>query len=204
MHATGIHQFYSVKYDEKSQAFWDSIGLPNKPDKQYICIGVKASNYFMPQETLSLKGPGGGGWIHFNEFLQVTTKPAQGQAIGEVWGDGTCFAIGHCNYGCIGDPSNWVLPPIPKISYPVEEQALHGLKNLMALDATKHGGGCCANKKMKPNWWIPAALQKEVIETTKINECKDSLIGVCIWHFVHHTPVHLWGKGAFMAKPITR
>lgn len=239
MHATGIHQFYSVKYDEKSQAFWDSIGLPNKPDKQYICIGVKASNYFMPQETLSLKGPGGGGWIHFNEYLQVTTKPAQGQAIGEVWGDGTCFAIGDCNYGCIGDPSNWILPPIPKISYPGEEQALHGLKNLMAMDATKHGGGCCANKKMKPtwwpwgagmfatslgphdacfvlaaneqkgsgymvNWWIPAALQKEVIETTKINECKDSLIGVCIWHFVHHTPFHLWGKGAAWAKPIKK
>lgn len=30
---------------------------------RYVCIGVKASNYFMPKETLSEKGPGGGGWI---------------------------------------------------------------------------------------------------------------------------------------------
>jgi hypothetical protein len=22
------------------------------------------------------------------------------------------------------------------------------------------------------NWWIPAALQKEIIETTKIDECR--------------------------------
>merc|ERR1712137_1533777 len=34
-------------------------------------IGVKASNYFMPAETLSDKGPGGGGWIHFNKYMQV-------------------------------------------------------------------------------------------------------------------------------------
>jgi len=196
---------------------------------------VKASNYFMPPETLSDKGPGGGGWIHFNEYLQVTKKPPQGQPIGELWGDGTIFAIGDCNYGCIGSPEHWILPPIPKISYPGEEQALHGLKNLMAMDATKYGGGCCTSKNMKPtwwpwgagmfatslgphdacfvlaaneekgsgymvNWWIPAALQKEVIETTKINECKDSCIGVLIWHFVHHTPTHLWGRGAPWAK----
>ena len=36
-----------------------------------VCIGVKASNYFMPAETLSDKGPGGGGWIHFNKHLQA-------------------------------------------------------------------------------------------------------------------------------------
>merc|ERR1712241_1363719 len=45
------------------------------------------------------------------------------------------------------------------------------------------------------NWGLPAALQKEIIETTKINECKDVFIGKWIWHFVHHTPVHLWGRG---------
>merc|ERR1719378_315280 len=45
------------------------------------------------------------------------------------------------------------------------------------------------------NWWIPAALQKEIIESTKINECKNGCIGILIWHFVHHTPMHLWGKG---------
>merc|ERR1712032_1519778 len=45
------------------------------------------------------------------------------------------------------------------------------------------------------NWWIPAALQKEIIETTKIDECRDRWIGILIWHFVHHTPVHLFGRG---------
>merc|ERR1739845_113899 len=46
------------------------------------------------------------------------------------------------------------------------------------------------------NWWIFAALQKEIIETTKIDECRNRWIGCLIWHFVHHTPVHLWGKGS--------
>merc|ERR1712039_800804 len=48
------------------------------------------------------------------------------------------------------------------------------------------------------NWWIPAALQKEIIETTKIDECKDGWIGICIWHFVHHTPINLFGRGPFI------
>jgi len=48
------------------------------------------------------------------------------------------------------------------------------------------------------NWWIPAALQKELIETTKIDECKNRPIGKLIWHFVHHTPVNLWGRGPFI------
>merc|ERR1712232_291561 len=127
----------------------------------------------------------------------------------------------------------WDLPPIPKISYPGEEQALHAVKNIEILDHQKHGGGLfgfCKRKKMHEtwwpwgagmfatslgphdacfvlaaneakgsgymvNWWIPAALQKEVIETTKIDECKGRWIGTLIWHFVHHTPCHLWGKG---------
>ena len=29
---------------------------------------VKSSNYFMPKETLSEKGPGGGGWIIMNKY----------------------------------------------------------------------------------------------------------------------------------------
>merc|ERR1719333_1253038 len=45
------------------------------------------------------------------------------------------------------------------------------------------------------NWWIPGALQKEVIETTKVNECKNGIIGILIWHFVHHTPINLFGRG---------
>ena len=63
MNKVGIKQFYNTKYDAKSPDFWKSIDLPNGPDKEYVCIGVKASNYFMPKDTLSEKGPGGGGWI---------------------------------------------------------------------------------------------------------------------------------------------
>eukprot|EP00438_Fugacium_kawagutii_P009143 Skav206184 [mRNA] locus=scaffold1844:86363:95992:- [translate_table: standard] len=84
-------------------------------DEIYVCIGVKASNYFMPADTLSDKGPGGGGWIHFNKHLQVTKKPSLG---GQVWADGSIYAVGDCNYGCIGEPGNWEMPPVPKISYP--------------------------------------------------------------------------------------
>merc|ERR1712107_590448 len=42
-----------------------------------------------------------------------------------------------------------------------------------------------------------SAVQKEVIEASKINECRNGVIGRLIWHFVHHTPVHLFGGGPF-------
>ena len=63
MNKVGIKQFYNTKYDAKDPEFWKRIELPSGPDKEYVCLGVKASNYFMPKETLSEKGPGGGGWI---------------------------------------------------------------------------------------------------------------------------------------------
>lgn len=228
MNAAGVKEFYGLKYDPKSAEFWNKIELPSGPDETYVCIGVKASNYFMPPDTLSDKGPGGGGWIHFNKFMQVTKKPSLG---GDVWCDGTFFAVGDCNYGCIGEPPNFEggMHPIPKISYPGEEQALHALKNVEKLDHNRYGK-CCRKKKLVEtwwpwgagmfatslgphdacfvmganhmkgsgymvNWWIFAALQKELIETTKIDECKDRFIGKWIWHFVHHTPCHLWGQG---------
>ena len=31
---------------------------------------------------------------------------------------------------------------------------------------------CLRNSGYMVNWWIPAALQKEIIETTKIDECR--------------------------------
>lgn len=235
MNAAGVKEFYNCKYDPKAKEFWEKIELPGGADKSYVCIGVKASNYFMPKCTLSDKGPGGGGWIHFNKYMQVTKKPTEG---GGVWADGTIFAVGDCNYGCIGDPPNWEMPPVPKISYPGEEQALHAVKNLERMDAMKYGSSgcmaCCGRPKdLKPtwwpwgagmfatslgphdacfvmaanenkgsgymvNWWYPAALQKELIETTKINECQNKLIGRLIWHFVHHTPCNLWGRGPWV------
>jgi len=229
MSASGIKEFYNCKYDPKSPEFWKGIELPDGADCSYVCIGVKASNYFMPAETLSDKGPGGGGWIHFNKYLQVTKKPTLG---GAVWGDGTIYAVGDCNYGCIGDPPNFDMHPIPKISYPGEEQAIHACVNIFAMLKAKNSGG---QPKFQPtwwpwgagmfatslgphdacfvmganhqkgsgymvNWWIPAALQKEIIETSKIDECKDRWIGILIWHFVHHTPVNLWGKGPLLPQ----
>jgi len=235
MNAAGVKEFYNCKYDPKSDEFWKSIELPGGADKTYVCIGVKASNYFMPKCVLSDKGPGGGGWIHFNKYMQVVKKPTEG---GEVWGDGSIFAVGDCNYGCLGEPPNWEMPPVPKISYPGEEQALHAANNLERMDAMKYGKSGCRSicpkpKGLKPtwwpwgagmfatslgphdacfvmaanenkgsgymvNWWYPAALQKEIIETTKINECQDKIIGKMIWHFVHHTPCHLWGRGPWI------
>jgi len=221
MSATGIKEFYNCKYDPKSDAFWKGIELPGKADVEYVCIGVKASNYFMPKCVLSDKGPGGGGWIHFNKFMQVVKKPTEG---GGLWADGKVFAVGDCNLGCIGEPPNFEMPPVPKISYPGEEQALHACVNLERIHKNKSlkptwwpwGAGMfatslgphdacfvlAANENKGSgymvNWWIPAALQKEIIETSKIDECRNGCMGILIWHFVHHTPVHLWGKGPWI------
>merc|ERR1712113_690652 len=172
--------------------------------------------------------------------LQVTKRANnfKGQtAPGEVWAGGRVFAVGDCNFGCIMNPevdpkncapgAQWLMPPIPKISYPGEEQALHAVKNVEKLhkggDSAKlmstwwpWGAGMfatslgphdacfvvAANENKGSgymvNWWIPAALQKEIIETTKINECKNGIIGICIRHFVHHTPVNLFGRGPWI------
>lgn len=229
MQTVGIKTFYNKKFAPDDKAFWESIKLPDGPDKQYVCIGVKASNYFMPQETLSKVGPGGGGWIYMNNYLQVVTEA------GNTWGGGNIFAVGDCNFGCIGKPpfkGPDDMPPIPKISYPGEEQALHACRSIEILDMQKYGAhGCCAKvpktlvktwwpwgagmfatslgphdacfvcaaneekgSGLMVNWWIPAAIQKEFIETSKIDECRNRWIGTLIWHFVHHTPIHLFGR----------
>jgi hypothetical protein len=244
MSQVGIKEFYNIKYEPKNPEFWKTVELPDGADYTYVCMGVKASNYFMPPEVLSDKGPGGGGWIHFNQFMQVTKKPTEGQDVGEIWGKGTVFAVGDCNYGCIGNPpkcvdkgdpnadpprppkfeGDWIMPPIPKISYPGEEQALHACNNIEIMDkkgrdakllptwwpwgagmfATSLGphDACfvvAANDQKcsgtMVNWWLPAAIQKEIIETSKVNECKNGIVGICIWHFVHHTPINLFGRG---------
>merc|ERR550532_2034715 len=93
-----IKQFYNMKYAPKDEAFWRKIELPDRADKEYVCIGVKASNYFMPKETLSEKGPGGGGWINMDMTLAVETRD------GKVWstdekGYARIYAISDCNAG---------------------------------------------------------------------------------------------------------
>merc|ERR1712061_370415 len=102
MQRKGIKEFYNLKYNAKDPEFYRSIGLPAGPDKEYVCIGVKASNYFMPTETLSEKGPGGGGWILMDMTLAVKTRE------GKVWstddqGYARIYAVGDCNYGCVDD-----------------------------------------------------------------------------------------------------
>lgn len=239
MEENKIKQFYGKKYAPKDDAFWKDIELPNKVDKEYICIGVKASNYFMPEETLSLKGPGGGGWIHMDMTLAVTTRD------NKLWckdekGNSRVFAVGDCNYGCVPDPekpdpkdcAEWPMPPIPKISYPGEEEAVVACKNIERIEKTffKKKKGCFGSLEqhtmhwpwgagmfatsLGPNdacfviganwekgsgymvvWGWPCALQKWIIEASKVEECADGLIGKLIWHFVHHTPVHLFGGG---------
>lgn len=233
----GIKQFYQMKYDAKSDEFWNKIELPNRPDKEYVCIGVKSSNYFMPKETLSEKGPGGGGWILMDMTLAVKTRE------GKMWGAddkgfGRIYAIGDCNYGCVEEqgkkPDDWPIPPIPKISYPGEEEAIVALKNIEIIDKivyrnqklstfgkvlkpqTMHwpwGAGMFAtslgpddacfvaganwvkNSGIMCVWGSPCAVQKEIIEASKVDECAFGFIGRCIWHFVHHTPIHLFGAG---------
>merc|ERR1712079_185759 len=106
----GIKEFYNIKYDASRADMWNKIELPGKAAQTYITTGIKASTPFMPKCVLSERGPGGGGWIHFNKYLQVVMKPTEG---GSVWGDGSVFAVGDCNYGCIGEKP-FELPPLPK------------------------------------------------------------------------------------------
>jgi hypothetical protein len=233
----GIKQFYQKKYDAKNPEFWKSIELPNGPDKEYVCIGVKASNYFMPKETLSEKGPGGGGWILMNMELAVKTRD------NKIWGadhkgQPRIFAVGDCNYSCVEEPgkppNQWPIPPMPKISYPGEEEAVIACGNLEKVDKIVFHNAkedCCGkpialhnmhwpwgagmfatslgpddacfvaganwekNSGYMVTWASVAAVQKEIIEATITDEAQYGLIGRLIWHFVHHTPVHLWGGG---------
>jgi len=237
MERKGIKQFYNKKYDKASPEFWKSIELPNGPDKEYVCIGVKASNYFMPKETLSEKGPGGGGWILMNMQLAVKTRE------GKVWGadhkgQPRIFAVGDCNYSCVEapgkKPDEWPIPPMPKISYPGEEEAVIACGNLEKVDKISfqnRDDDCCGRPialhdmhwpwgagmfatSLGPDdacfvaganwekgtgytvtWASVAAVQKEIIEASITDEAQYGLVGRLIWHFVHHTPVHLFGGG---------
>jgi len=232
---------------EQLVADWykDKLGYSEgvRPDEEFSCIGVKASNYFMPDETLSERGPGGGGWIHMD-----TTLAVQKRTDGEKWsvdgqGYARVYAVGDCNYGCVPtdvknhnpkDLDTWPIPPIPKISYPGEEEAIIALKNVEKTDHLVFGSkttDCFGGKLeisdmhwpwgagmfatslgpdkacfvMGANWnknsgytcvyGSICAVQKEFIEQSKTNECRMGICGRLIWHFVHHTPLHLWGGG---------
>jgi len=239
MNNHGIHQKYETKKSD-SDAWYEEMGYGKggRPDKEYVCVGVKASNYFMPPDTLSDKGPGGGGWILMDQTLAVKNK-----SDGKKWsvdskGYARVYAVGDCNYGCIEEagkkPGDWPIPPIPKISYPGEEEAIIALRNIEKTDHLVFGskttdcfGGKLEISDMHWPWgagmfatslgpdkacfviganWVPnsgytiiygsiCAVQKEFIEQSKTNECRMGICGRLIWHFVHHTPLHLWGGG---------
>merc|ERR1712007_379309 len=228
-----IKFFYETGYAPKEKKFWDTIELPDGADYEYICVGVKASNTFMPEETLTERGK----WIAINKFLAVITRD------NEVWShdgsDSRVYAIGDCNAACVGQRDSgetnargqkifaYDINPIPKISYPGEEEAVIVAKNIKKIDKTYRGVACKPLKGMHWPWgagwfatslgphdacfvsganWKPgsggcivwgglSAVQKEVIEASKVDECKYGFIGRCIWHFVHHTPLHLFGGG---------
>eukprot|EP00931_Biecheleriopsis_adriatica_P008160 TRINITY_DN109386_c0_g1_i1.p1 TRINITY_DN109386_c0_g1~~TRINITY_DN109386_c0_g1_i1.p1 ORF type:complete len:486 (+),score=75.52 TRINITY_DN109386_c0_g1_i1:27-1460(+) len=133
MYNRGIKTFYGVKYDKNSKQFWQRINLPDGAAKTYILSGVRHSNYFMDKQTLSERGPGGGGWILTNRFLQVVTRS------GDRWGDGVVFAIGDCVVGSVGEAPRWELPPMPKTGFPAEHQAVHACRNIRALDKSWYG-----------------------------------------------------------------
>ena len=44
------------------------------------------------------------------------------------------FLVGDCNLSCIGNPPSFGMHPVPKISYPGEEQALHAVHNMNLLE----------------------------------------------------------------------
>jgi len=240
-----IGVFCNTKYAPNDEVFWSGIKMPKRADKEYSCVGVKASNYFMPEECLSEKGPGGGKWILMDMTLAVETRE------GSIWSADDkefprIYAVGDCNVGSIApdgvkpcskppaETKDWPVPAIPKISYPGEEEALVACKNIVKTDKllyhgitkdlfgtplkrhTMHwpwGAGMFATSlgpndacfvlgaNWEPNsgyfiiWGYLCAWQKWFIEWSKVNECKQGIIGRCIWHFVHHTPVHLWGGG---------
>jgi len=236
----GIKQHYNQKY-AKTDEFYEGLGYGKgvRPDREFSCIGVKASNYFMPEETLSKVGPGGGGWILMDMTLAAT------KADGTKWsvdskGYARVYAVGDCNFGCVPSsdkdkkPGEWPIPPIPKISYPGEEEAIVALKNVEKTDHLVYGSkttDCFGGKLeisemhwpwgagmfatslgpdkacfvMGANWEKNSgytcvygsicAVQKEFIEQSKTNECRMGICGRLIWHFVHHTPLHLWGGG---------
>ena len=51
-------ELYKCKYDPETPEFGKKIEFPSKANEIYVCIGVKASNYFMPKEVLIDKGLG--------------------------------------------------------------------------------------------------------------------------------------------------
>ena len=73
------------------------------------------------------------------------------------------FAVGDCNFGCVGGPEDWEkgegMAPVPKISYPGEEQPVHAVRAIRSMDQHwKHGKSdrlfdSRVPLKIRDTWW---------------------------------------------------
>jgi len=162
MDKKNIKCLYGVKFNPNDPEGYKVLNIP-KPSMTYIATGFKASCWFMPKEVMSQysgteadnlekdirkKGPAGGGWIRTSVKLEVLKQGPDGQ--NTVYGCddkgyARIFAVGDCNM--IGD-----LPPIPKISYPGEEQAAVACRQIEVTEKLLAGSssGCFTVPKFWP------------------------------------------------------
>ena len=98
----------------------------------------------MPEHCTTERGPGGGGWISVNKALQVIDRDEK------VWGGGKVYAVGDCNLFSMA-----LMNPLPKISYPSEEQALHAVKSIENAERTSGCFGLISRAPKDPvvTWW---------------------------------------------------
>jgi len=132
------------------------------PDKIYVSTGFKASCWFMPEKVLSqynptlpnnietdmkIKGPAGGGWIKTDKQLRVLERDMAGNFHifgADDKGFSRFFAVGDCN---MVDGI-----PIPKISYPGEEQAAVACRQIEVTDAMYYQGKTMGCYKWPKQW----------------------------------------------------
>jgi len=142
MRHNGIRTFYEVKYDPESSEFWQQVGLPAQADITYVLHGVSPRNRFMPQSTVSSRGPGGGGWILTNTHLQVCLR-GNGDRPSQVWAGGCVFAVGDCQYGAVMSKTprqrsgsdlldNFSIPPVPKTAQAAVAWSRLACRNILA------------------------------------------------------------------------
>jgi len=144
MDGRGIKSVYKAKFNPNNPDY-SALGI-DKPDITYIATGFKASCWFMPKEVMTQysgtekdnvekdpkkKGPAGGGWIRTSIKLEVLMQDSSGNNViyaPDDMGYSRTFAVGDCNM--MAD-----LPPIPKISYPGEEQAAVACRQIEVIDS---------------------------------------------------------------------
>merc|ERR1712159_924689 len=145
MDKKGIKSVYGVKFNPNDPEGYKVLKI-DKPDITYIATGFKASCWFMPKEVMTQysgtekdnvekdpkkKGPAGGGWIRTSIKLEVLMQDSSGNNViyaPDDMGYSRTYAVGDCNM--MAD-----LPPIPKISYPGEEQAAVACRQIEVIDS---------------------------------------------------------------------